>query len=76
VFISYVSCFIEFREAFKAFDRDNNGFITTKELSNILRSLGLNPTEKQICELVSKVDFDGKRDTKMTHLFLISNVVQ
>ena len=43
-----------------AFDRDGNGYITTKELAKILRSLGLNPTEKEICKLVNEVDFDGK----------------
>ena len=53
-----LSC-LEFRDAFSAFDADNNGFITTKELANILRSMGLNPTEKELCRLINEVDFDG-----------------
>jgi calmodulin len=31
---------VEFREAFDIFDRKGNGFITTKELRMILKSLG------------------------------------
>ena len=42
-----------------AFDRDNSGYITTKELAKILRSLGLNPTEKELCKIINEVDFDG-----------------
>merc|ERR1719494_873087 len=49
----------EFRDAFSTFDRDQSGYITTKELAHILRSLGLNPTEKQLCQLINEVDFDG-----------------
>ena len=61
-FCNYVICcnLLEFRDAFMAFDRDGNGYITTKELAKILRSLGLNPTEKEICKLVNEVDFDGR----------------
>ena len=56
--LKVISC-LEFRDAFSAFDADNNGFITTKELANILRSMGLNPTEKELCRLINEVDFDG-----------------
>ncbi|XP_065665877.1 calmodulin [Hydra vulgaris] len=49
----------EFRDAFTAFDKDNNGFITSSELVTVLRSLGLNPTEKEICRIINEVDFDG-----------------
>jgi len=49
----------EFRDAFSSFDKDGNGYITTKELAAILRSLGLNPTEHELCSIINEVDFDG-----------------
>lgn len=36
----------EYREAFKLFDKDGNGTITSKELGIAMRSLGQNPTEQ------------------------------
>jgi calmodulin len=38
----------EFTEAFELFDKDEDGYITTKELGSVLRSLGLNLTEEEI----------------------------
>jgi len=49
----------EFREAFMLFDRDGNGTMSTKELGVAMRSLGQNPTESEILEMVSEVDTDG-----------------
>ena len=49
----------EFRDAFSSFDKDGNGYITTKELAAVLRSLGLNPTEHELCSIINEVDFDG-----------------
>ena len=49
----------ELRDAFMAFDRDNSGYITTKELGRCLRSMGLNPTDKELQRLVNEVDSDG-----------------
>ena len=50
---------VEFRDAFSSFDKDGNGYITTKELAAVLRSLGLNPTEHELCSIINEVDFDG-----------------
>nr|ABK21927.1 unknown [Picea sitchensis] len=49
----------EFREAFSLFDRDGDGSITTKELSTVIRSLGQNPTEAEIQDMINEVDTDG-----------------
>ncbi len=49
----------EFKEAFKLFDKDGDGTIDTKELGPLLRSLGQNPAEDEIAEMIDEVDVDG-----------------
>uniref|UniRef100_A0A8B9N885 EF-hand domain-containing protein n=1 Tax=Accipiter nisus TaxID=211598 RepID=A0A8B9N885_9AVES len=49
----------EFKEAFSLFDRDGDGCITTKELGTVMRSLGQNPTEAELQDMVGEVDADG-----------------
>ena len=56
------SYFLEYRDAFKFFDKDGNGFITTRELGAIMRSLGQNPTEIELQDMVNEVDYDGKTE--------------
>ncbi|XP_052058771.1 neo-calmodulin-like, partial [Mytilus californianus] len=41
------------------FDKDGDGTITIKELDTVMRSLGQNPTENEVKEMVQKVDKDG-----------------
>ncbi|XP_047323088.1 calmodulin-like [Impatiens glandulifera] len=48
----------EFKEAFGFFDKDGDGSITTKELGTVMRSLGKNPTEAEIQEMINEVDAD------------------
>ena len=50
----------EYLEAFQHFDKDNSGFITTKELGNLMKSLGENPTENELQCIINAVDIDGK----------------
>ena len=49
----------EFKEAFSLFDKDGDGTITTKELGTVMRSLGQNPTETELQEMINEVDADG-----------------
>ncbi|KAL8619754.1 hypothetical protein ACOMHN_025840 [Nucella lapillus] len=49
----------EFKEAFSLFDKDGDGTITTKELGTVMRSLGQNPTEAELQDMVNEVDTDG-----------------
>lgn len=49
----------EYREAFSLFDRNGDGVITTGDLGMIMRSLGQNPTEAELRDMISDVDVDG-----------------
>ncbi|PVF96648.1 putative calmodulin [Serendipita vermifera] len=49
----------EFKEAFSLFDKDGDGTITTKELGTVMRSLGQNPTDSELQDMINEVDVDG-----------------
>ncbi|KAD5960383.1 hypothetical protein E3N88_11855 [Mikania micrantha] len=49
----------EFKEAFCLLDKDGDGCITTKELGIVMRSLGKNPTEAELQDMIKEVDADG-----------------
>jgi len=48
------------RDAFAQFDTDNSGFITPEDLGTLLKSLGQNPTDEQMEELMKSLDPEGK----------------
>uniref|UniRef100_A0A663EY28 EF-hand domain-containing protein n=1 Tax=Aquila chrysaetos chrysaetos TaxID=223781 RepID=A0A663EY28_AQUCH len=50
----------EFKEAVSLFDKDGGGTITTKELGTVMRSLGQNPTEAELQDMINEVDADGE----------------
>ena len=49
----------EMKEAFGLFDRNGDGSIETKDLGIVLRSLGMNPTDAELCDMVGELDADG-----------------
>ena len=49
----------EFKEAFEIFDKDKDGFITIKELGEIMKNLGQNPTDAELQDMINEVDIDG-----------------
>uniref|UniRef100_A0AAQ4P6G4 Calmodulin 2a (phosphorylase kinase, delta) n=1 Tax=Gasterosteus aculeatus aculeatus TaxID=481459 RepID=A0AAQ4P6G4_GASAC len=49
---------VAFKEAFSLFDKDGDGTITTKELGTVMRSLGQNPTEAELQDMINEVDAD------------------
>ena len=49
----------EFKEAFNIFDKDKDGYITIKELDQIMKNLGQSPTEAELQYMINEVDIDG-----------------
>lgn len=49
----------EIREAFKVFDRDNNGFISAAELRHVMTSIGERLTDDEVDEMIREADQDG-----------------
>lgn len=49
----------ELKEAFSLFDQDGSGSIEKDELGAVMRSLGQNPTEAELDEMMAEVDTDG-----------------
>jgi calmodulin len=41
------------------FDKDSDGKITTKELGTVMRSLGQNPSESELTDMINEVDVDS-----------------
>lgn len=42
----------EYKEAFSLFDENGDGTISTKELGTVMRSLGQNPTEAELSDMI------------------------
>ena len=51
--------FSEMKDAFDLFDKNGDQKISVSELGMVLRSLGQNPTDKEVEEIMKKADKDG-----------------
>jgi len=49
----------DLRDAFKIFDRDNNGYIDMKELKQVATMLGTTLTKDEVEEFMREADVDG-----------------
>jgi len=49
----------DLKEAFAMFDTDGNGTIDSKELREVMRSLGANPSLRDVREMIDSVDDNG-----------------
>ena len=63
----------ELKEAFNVFDKDNDGFITTKELGTVMRSLGHNPQEAELREMIKLYDKDDSGTIDLTEFMDMMN---
>ena len=48
------------------FDKNGDGVISLKELGEAMRTLGENPTEHELLQIMNEVDIDGTK-----HFFII-----
>jgi len=66
----------DFQEAFRLFDRDHDGNIETSVLGTVIRSLGCNPTNAQIGDIITQLNSpDGLIDFS-TFLVIMAKQVQ
>ena len=49
----------EFKEAFNIFDKDRDGYITAKELGDLIRNLGQTPSEAELQNMINEVDINN-----------------
>lgn len=61
LYMLILSCILaEIREAFNVFDKNGDGIVSCKELGTVMRSLGQNPTDAEVQDMINEVDADGK----------------
>ena len=63
------------RRAFRSLDKDHSGYITVKELKEVLNKLGEKMTTKEVQELVNEADSngDGRIDIDEFVVLMMSN---
>lgn len=65
--------YLELKEAFNVFDKDNDGFITVKELGTVMRSLGYNPSAEELHDLIKVYDKDDSGTIDLSEFMELMN---
>lgn len=47
------------KNAFRVFDKDGDGNITTQEIGQVMKNLGSFPTDQELQEMLKDIDIDG-----------------
>jgi Ca2+-binding EF-hand superfamily protein len=71
IFLNNPNLILEFREAFRLFDKDGDGSITKEELGRVMRSLGQFAREEELETMLQEVDIDGM--SKFNIFILVKN---
>ena len=67
----------DFKEAFSLFDHDENGSISAKELGEVLKALGQNPSKNELSDMINEVDVDGNGTVEFAEfVILMTNKVK
>eukprot|EP01082_Thalassiosira_pseudonana_P007851 g6917.t1 g6917 contig23:1482794-1483706(-) len=61
----------DLKEAFSMFDIDGDGTITLVELKEVMRSLGQNPTEKELKQMINSVDDNGDNEIDFEEFLIL-----
>ncbi|KIY01224.1 uncharacterized protein Z520_02776 [Fonsecaea multimorphosa CBS 102226] len=71
-----------YQDVFALFDKDGSGTITAQELGEIMKSLGQNPSDSELQDMINEVDvdrsgsidFDGKYSPSATDYILFTSL--
>ena len=61
IYIYWIVCFVELRQAFDLFDTDKSGGISVCELKQVLAALGMNMSEQEVRQMFFAIDADSKK---------------
>jgi len=61
----------EMKEAFKLFDKKSTGFLGSKEIPQMLRSLGYNPTETEVNTIMAEVEVDHNGKMNLSQFIML-----
>jgi len=61
----------EMKEAFKLFDKKSTGFLGSKEIPQLLRTLGYNPTETEVNTIMAEVEVDHNGKMNLSQFIML-----
>ena len=61
----------EYREIYNIFDADQSGSIQHDEIAQVMRTLGQNPTDDEVEQMVSAIDVDGNGEVEFDEFIIL-----